>query len=238
MRDRVRRSTSDSASLVTASPPTWLLCAAALCVTAVCFILIAQAQDVFRLDPTLIERVQKEHDSYAARRLLAWQELINSANGIGEHEKLGKVNDFFNRIQFVSDALMWKQEDYWATPVEFLVKDGGDCEDFSIAKYFTLKKMGVDESKLNMTYVKALELNQAHMVVTYYATPESEPLVLDNLKPDILSASKRTDLLPVFSFNGSGLWLAKERSRGRRVGNSDRYKRWMDLLQRMPEGLN
>ena len=97
--------------------------------------------------------------------------------------------------------------------------------------------MGIAEDKLNMTYVKALQLDQAHMVVTYYETPGAEPLVLDNLDPEILSATERNDLMPVFSFNGSGLWLAKERSRGRKIGNSDRYKRWMDLLGRMPEGL-
>jgi predicted transglutaminase-like cysteine proteinase len=117
-------------------------------------------------------------------------------------------------------------------------QNAGDCEDFSIAKYFTLKKMGVVEDKLNMTYVKALELNQAHMVVTYYETPEAEPLILDNLNPEILPASARNDLMPVFSFNGSGLWLAKQRQRGEMVGSSDRYKRWRDLLQRMPDGLN
>ena len=98
--------------------------------------------------------------------------------------------------------------------------------------------MGVDEDKLNLTYVKALKLNQAHMVLTYFATPEAEPLVLDNLNPDILPASTRNDLMPVFSFNGRGLWLAKERSRGTMVGSSDGYKQWMDLLQRMPEGLD
>ena len=89
-----------------------------------------------------------------------------------------------------------------------------------------------------MTYVKALTLNQAHMVVTYYEAPEAEPLILDNLKPEIMAASERGDLMPVFSFNGSGLWLAKERSRGRKVGTSDRYKRWRDLLERMPTALN
>ncbi|MGI9537482.1 MAG: transglutaminase-like cysteine peptidase, partial [Desulfocapsaceae bacterium] len=122
--------------------------------------------------------------------------------------------------------------------VEFLAQNGGDCEDFSIAKYFTLKKLGVDETKLNLTYAKAVELNQAHMVVTYYGQPEAEPLILDNLIDEIKPASLRPDLLPVFSFNGIGLWLAKERGRGKLVGNSSRYKHWQDLLGRMPEGLN
>lgn len=200
-------------------------------------ILAVQAQVRFELDRQLLDSVETRYGAIARKRLLSWQDLINNDTSAGDAEKLEKVNDFFNRVQFVSDILLWKEKDYWATPVEFLIQNAGDCEDFSIAKYFTLKKMGVDEAKLNMTYVKALELNQAHMVVTYYQTPDAEPLVLDNLIDDIKPASARDDLMPVFSFNGVGLWLAKERGRGKLVGGSERFKQWMDLLSRLPEGL-
>ena len=100
-----------------------------------------------------------------------------------------------------------------------------------------LKKLGIDEDKLNLTYAKAVRLNQAHMVVTYYAQSNADPLILDNLDQTIKPASERSDLLPVFSFNGIGLWLAKERGRGKLVGESSRYKHWQDLQGRMPEGL-
>jgi predicted transglutaminase-like cysteine proteinase len=182
--------------------------------------------------------MEKQYGIGAKKRLLAWQALIRTDLSETDRDKLEKVNDFFNKIRFVDDRIHWKKKDYWATPVEFLSTNGGDCEDFSLAKYFTLKALGVDESKLNLTYVKALELNQAHMVLTYYATPRAEPLVLDNLIQDIRPASKRRDLLPVYSFNGSGLWLAKVRGKGQRVGDSDRLKLWQDLLKRMPEGLH
>ena len=201
-------------------------------------LLSVEARDPFRLDPDMLDSVETKYGVDARTRLLDWQKLINEDLSTSELEKLEKVNDFFNQVQFIDDQLLWKQSDYWATPVELLAENGGDCEDFSIAKYFTLKKMGIQEEKLNMTYVKALKLNQAHMVVTYFETPEAEPLVLDNLIPEVLAASKRTDLMPVFSFNGSGLWLAKERSRGKKVGSSDRYTRWMELLGRMPKGLD
>ncbi|MBT8346266.1 MAG: transglutaminase-like cysteine peptidase [Desulfofustis sp.] len=204
-----------------------------LCIT----MLSVEARNPFVLDSDMLESVKKKYGIGATTRLIDWQNMINSDQSKNDLEILQKVNDFFNQVKFIDDWLLWKRSDYWATPVEFLVENGGDCEDFSIAKYFTLKKMGVDEEKLNMTYAKALRLNQAHMVVTYYKTPGAEPLVLDNLDPEILPASERNDLMPIFSFNGSGLWLAKERSRGRKVGNSDRYKRWMDLLGRMPKGL-
>ncbi len=192
----------------------------------------------FALPESLLSMVEQQYGIRAKSRLLAWQALIRSDSSETDGEKLKKVNDFFNKIRFVDDKIHWKKKDYWATPVEFLSTNGGDCEDFSLAKYFTLKALGVHESKLNLTYVKALELNQAHMVLTYYATPQAEPLVLDNLIQDIRPASKRRDLLPVYSFNGSGLWLAKVRGKGQRVGDSDRLKLWQDLLKRMPEGLN
>lgn len=181
--------------------------------------------------------VEKEYDSMAVKRLLAWQDLIRNNQSISESKKLEKVNRFFNSIDFVADAIHWKQKDYWATPVEFIASDGGDCEDFSLAKYFTLKALGVSEKKLNLTYVKALELNQAHMVLTYYSSPAAEPLILDNLIQEIRPASQRKDLMPVYSFNGIGLWIAKKRGRGQMVGSSDRLEKWQGVLQRMPDGL-
>ena len=192
----------------------------------------------FQLDPETLAQAKREYGAEAAHRLLAWQALIQSQSTLDEREKLRRVNRFFNQLAFIDDAIHWHKKDYWATPVEFLASGGGDCEDFALAKYFTLKFMGVSEEKMNMTYVKAVKLNQAHMVLTYYPTPGAEPLILDNLVNGIEPASKRGDLLPVYSFNGIGLWLAKQRGRGKLVGNSDRLKRWRELLERMPVSLH
>jgi predicted transglutaminase-like cysteine proteinase len=134
---------------------------------------------------------------------------------------------------FVNDIAVWDKEDYWATPLEFLSKGAGDCEDYSIAKYFTLKELGVDEQKLRITYVKAVKLNQAHMVLTYFENKRAIPLVLDNLDIEIKPANLRKDLIPVYSFNGDGLWLAKARGDGKRVGNASRLSLWEELAARM-----
>jgi hypothetical protein len=83
-------------------------------------------------------------------------------------------------------------------------------------------------------YVKALQYGIAHMVLAYYSSPGAEPLILDNLIDGIAPASKRPDLLPVFGFNGSGLWTAKQRSQGKLAGtSSDRLKPWQDLQKKM-----
>ena len=167
----------------------------------------------------------------AKQRIQAWDELIKSSGNLAEKDKLTAVNRFFNRqVRFTNDIALWRVNDYWATPVEMLVKGAGDCEDYSIGKYFTLRRLGVPADKLRITYVKALNYNQAHMVLTYYASPGAEPLVLDNLINDIKPASQRRDLLPVYAFNAEGLYLA-----GSNVKKSDTKKlsRWQDILKKM-----
>lgn len=190
----------------------------------------------FHLDKELLDKAEQKYGVSARSHLVAWENLINTDTSQTDREKLEKVNNFFNRMDYIEDIYHWGQKDYWATPVEFLVTNGGDCEDFSIAKYFTLKAMGIADQKLNMTYAKALTYNVSHMVLTYYSTPGSEPLVLDNIDTDIKPASQRQDLLPIYSFNGTSLWLAKERGKGKLTGSSSRLQRWQDLLQRMGTG--
>jgi len=182
----------------------------------------------------LLSKVKTKYGEEASTRVLRWQALIESTKKLPEREKLKRVNDFFNQqIEFVDDEYLWGVNDYWATPLETLARGAGDCEDYSIAKYFTLRELGIDDKKIRITYVKAIELNQAHMVLTFFETPRSVPLVLDNLIPSIKLATKRGDLLPVYSFNGSGLWLAKSRGSGKRVGNSSRLNKWGGLKSRM-----
>ncbi len=189
------------------------------------------------LSERTMQMIQSKYGRSARKRVEEWQDLMRSGSSLNEAEKLEVVNSFFNDVEFISDIDHWDKEDYWATPVEMLATDGGDCEDFSIAKYFTLKEMGVPVERMLITYVKALELDQAHMVLTYYKTPNSEPLVLDNLINSIKPASARDDLKPVYSFNADGLWLSKQRGLGKRVGSSDRLNLWKILRQRMEQEL-
>ncbi len=186
------------------------------------------------LTTQLIQRIEKKYGVPAAKRVITWRDLMIVKTRQTDREILTRVNDFFNqRTRFVNDSELWNVKDYWATPLEFLIKGAGDCEDYAIAKYFTLKALGIDDQKMRLTYVKALKLNQAHMVLTYFETPRSVPLVLDNLDTVIKPALQRKDLLPVYSFNGTGLWLAKAQGRGKKVGASSRVNLWRDLNTRM-----
>lgn len=182
----------------------------------------------------VLDKIEAQYNKFARKRVEDWQKLVAENKDLPEAEKLELVNQFFNtNVLFIDDIDLWNKKDYWATPLEMLSIGGGDCEDYSIAKYFTLKELGVDEDKLRITYVKAKELNQAHMVLTYFKTKRSVPLVLDNLITDIKPATQRNDLNPVYSFNGTGLWLAKSRGEGQRVGGSSRLSLWQDLEKRM-----
>jgi predicted transglutaminase-like cysteine proteinase len=187
----------------------------------------------FNAISTQTERLYGPATPAARQRIDEWAALLKNPPQGTIQDKLNQVNRFFNaRMAFKDDIVVWHQQDYWATPIEFLRKGAGDCEDFALAKYFTLREMGVPANQLRITYVKALQLNQAHMVVTWYATPDAIPLVLDNLKTAILPATQRTDLLPVYAFNGEGLWLPQSGG-NKRVGDSKRLSRWQDLLTRM-----
>lgn len=167
----------------------------------------------------------------AKQRIQAWGALIKSSDQLTEQDKLSEVNRFFNRqIRFVDDIQLWNVNDYWATPIEMLIKGAGDCEDYSIAKYFTLRRLGIPSDKLRITYVKALNYNQAHMVLTYYASPSAEPLVLDNLINQIKPASQRKDLLPVYAFNAEGLYLPGSSSK---KSDTKKLSRWQDILKKM-----
>lgn len=181
----------------------------------------------------IIGNAEKRYGSLggAKSRIQAWDELTQAGPQLAEMDRLESVNRFFNRqLRFADDSRVWQQVDYWATPIEALVKGAGDCEDYSIAKYFTLRRLGIPSEKLRITYVKALRLNQAHMVLTYYTSPSAEPLVLDNLINDIRPASQRRDLLPVYAFNAEGLYLPGS---NHKKSDTKKLSRWQDLLKKM-----
>ncbi|PKH03954.1 hypothetical protein CXF72_03590 [Psychromonas sp. MB-3u-54] len=181
----------------------------------------------------IISALKSNYGERASDRGRAWFNILDSAQQLSDTEKLTKVNHFFNMLYFIDDLKLWGKDNYWATPIEFIGVNGGDCEEFAIAKYFTLLALGIDDNKMRITMVKALTLNQYHMVLSYYETPGSVPLVLDNIDAQIKPADQRQDLYPVYSFNGKQLWLNKEKGQGVLAGKSDRLNRWTNLNQRM-----
>lgn len=182
---------------------------------------------------------QQRYGDHAKSVILKLQATLQESKALSEVEKLKKINDFFNiEIRyFEEDINTWGETDYWATPLEAIGKERGDCEDFSIAKYIFLRELNISNEKLKLTYVKAQiggphsKVFQAHMVLSYYATPTAEPLILDNLIADIRPASRRIDLIPIFSFNSEGLWTGSTNAGKGESLNS--LSRWKNVLTRM-----
>jgi predicted transglutaminase-like cysteine proteinase len=174
-----------------------------------------------------------------AQSFIDWQRLLQDSRELTVADKLRRVNEFFNRrVQFLSDDEVWGQGDYWATPMETLARGKGDCEDFTIAKYFTLLTLNIPVDQLRLIYVKARiggpasSIVQAHMVLAYYPSPDAEPLVLDNLITDIRPATRRPDLQPVFSFNSQGIFNGVDANAPPGAGGVGQLSRWSELLRR------
>jgi predicted transglutaminase-like cysteine proteinase len=162
------------------------------------------------------------------------QPVLTQALNMDDAGKLQAINGFFNRhILFREDKDIWGQMDYWASPLESLGRGQGDCEDYAIAKYFSLLGVGMPMAKLRLVYVRAQiggpnGALQAHMVLAYYPEPGAEPTILDNLITELRPASRRPDLVPVFSFNSEGLWQGVG-SQG--AGDpTARLSRWREVL--------
>ena len=202
--------------------------------------LIALALDYPKLQDIFV----KKYPATALNSFNAWQNVMTTSGELKPEDKIKRINDSSNRtITWQEDQKVWGAADYWATPFETIAKKAGDCEDFAIIKYFSLINLGVPVNQLRLVYVKAKNGNGtssselAHMVLAYYPSPDSEPLILDNMLSDIRPASRRPDLVPVFSFNGEGVYNGV--AGGGQASGIERLSKWQDLLQRAKnEGFN
>ena len=149
----------------------------------------------------VLKKAERKYGSLIVSRYLEYNKMLSQAEFMPPRAQLQVINEFINQIPYQSDVKTWKQEDYWATPFELLARNKGDAEDYVIAKYFALKALKLDTKKLYFTYVNSIKFNRPHMVLSYFETPYSEPYILDNMTPDILRASQRFDLTPVYNFN-------------------------------------
>jgi len=181
-------------------------------------------------EDSLLQKVEEKYGPFAKNRFVLMNRTLDALKDQDELKKLEGVNDFFNNVRYAPDLKVYNQSDYWATPWEFLGHDMGDCEDYVIAKYFALKHLGIDPKKLYFTYVKSRRFPQPHMVLTYFETPKSVPLVLDNTNFKIFPATERKDLIPIYNFNGDALYLAGQKGVGEAVENQKTHKKWDQLI--------
>jgi predicted transglutaminase-like cysteine proteinase len=167
--------------------------------------------------------------------LVQWKRMLDASRDLPDAGKLAAVQDFFGRVlQFGGDASAWGRTETWATPTEFMRRGQGDCKDFAVAKYASLRMLGVPADRLRLLYVHArLGAGQqvAHMVLGFYPDAESEPVILDNLVDSMRPLSERSDLSLVYGFNTLGLWVADSKTSA--ADPIARISRWRDVLVRM-----
>jgi len=158
------------------------------------------------LIPSSIEdAAQKKYGAFAYNRFVYInKEILNALKDDSDMRKLNIVNSWMNGIRYKSDQKVYKQSDYWATLYEFIGKNHGDCEDYTIAKYYVLKELGIDPKRMKFTYV--IYQNRrgkkiSHMVLSYFKIPKpknkDDILILDNNNRLILPASQRPDIVRV-----------------------------------------
>jgi predicted transglutaminase-like cysteine proteinase len=133
-----------------------------------------------------------------------WQNIIADAAMLDGVAQLRKVNAVMNDKRYTLDRVNWGAEDYWATVFEFLRKNG-DCEDYAIAKYVTLRALGWPASKLRVVIVRDTKLNLNHAIVAIYT--DEGIYIGDNQVDGLVKASSIRHYRAIYSINEEGWWL-------------------------------
>lgn len=183
----------------------------------------------------------------------SWQHLMHQIKPLSWFAQINAINQFFNAIPFQSDNQTWGRQDYWASPAELLAKNAGDCEDYAVAKYISLIRLGLPPQRLKLAYVQIGNNDtdssqqyslataarqgrsglQSHMVLLYYEHESAVPWVLDNINATVLPVSQRSDLMPVYAFNDEDMWLLNGWQTAQSLGLAMRPASWLDIKKRM-----
>jgi len=132
-----------------------------------------------------------------------WQSLIDSLKGLDLRQQIKRVNDAMNNHPYVTTAQNWHRAMYWESPFEFL-RYGGQCQDYAIAKYELLRAAGVSADLMRMVVLRDAAIGVDHAVLAVYV--DGQPMLLDNLRRDIVPASAVSYYRPYYSINETGWW--------------------------------
>ena len=167
-------------------------------------------------------------------RLVKYLELKNKVKNFKLIKKLSHVNTFYNKILPINDATKYRVDDHWSTPKEFLINGYGDCEDYAIAKYFTLIEIGIPKEKLFLSVVKIKGETNYHMILLYIENKKTMPLVLDNLSFKVVPFNIRKKLEPKFIFNEESAFILKNKKIYKKIKiNWGKVDKWQELLNRV-----
>lgn len=137
------------------------------------------------------------------RALMAWQAMIKGHSGEPSLTQLRAVNRFVNQWRAEADITNYDQQDFWSSPLTFL-RRSGDCEDFAIMKYVSLREMGFEAEQLRIVIVRDLLRDLAHAVLA--VNIDDEIYILDNLYQAVLPQTRVSQYMPYYSVNEEARW--------------------------------
>jgi Bacterial transglutaminase-like cysteine proteinase BTLCP len=118
-------------------------------------------------------------------------------------EPRSAANRFSNDWRYKADDQNYGRRDYWATPLEFL-RHSGDCEDYAIVKYVSLRQLGFTPEQLRLVVVRDVVRDLAHAVLAVYL--DGEVYILDNLTKAVLQQERISQYVPYYSINETTRW--------------------------------
>ena len=136
--------------------------------------------------------------------LKQWDDFLDSIKGRDQRAQLDKVNAYMNQFAYIDDITNWGRANYWEAPLEFLHKSG-DCKDYAIAKYMSLRYLGWPVDELRLVVVRDMNLNADHAVLAIYFNDQI--LILDNQIRDVANADSIHHYRPYYSINEQHWWF-------------------------------
>lgn len=136
--------------------------------------------------------------------LLKWREFLDGISKLPPRKQLAAVNDYANDRKYILDITNYGMEDYWAIVREFLYNNG-DCEDYAITKFFSLRLLGFKSSDLRLVILQDLNLSTPHAVLAVLL--DKEILILDNQTREVISHDQIVHYIPLYSLNEKKWWL-------------------------------
>ena len=136
-------------------------------------------------------------------KLGQWKQFIDGIRNKPLKEQVVLVNNYINQQQYMPDSVNWHTSDYWETPAEFFEK-GGDCEDYAIAKFVSLRMLGVPDSAMRVTILNDNHKRAIHAVVAINVAGET--YLLDNQIKKVVPARLVGYYKPIYSLNEERWW--------------------------------
>ncbi|MDE1151812.1 MAG: transglutaminase-like cysteine peptidase [Micavibrio sp.] len=149
---------------------------------------------------------EQMHTQGLSPTVQAWKTHLQGMHDLTPHEQIEQVNNYINSVRYVEDSVNYKKSDYWATPIEFLTR-GGDCEDFAIAKYASLRALGFTTDQMRIAIVQDKVKNVPHAILIVYT--DGNAYVLDNQDKRVRNSDEINRYKPIFSLNSNSWWLHK-----------------------------